>query len=43
MDTLDSKYLLEKLDFVIDSLKRAVKLNVKLGFLLKNIEDGSCW
>ena len=41
MDALDPKYLLEKLDVVFDSLKRAAKLTVALGFLLKNVEDGS--
>ena len=41
MDTLDPKYLLEKLDVVFDSLKSAAKLNVPLGFVLKTVEDRS--
>ena len=41
MDASDPKYLLEKLDVVFDSLKRAAKLTVALGFPLKNVEDGS--
>ena len=42
MNTRDSKYLLEKLDIVLDSLKCAAKLNLAFGFALKNVEDGSC-
>ena len=42
MDTLDPKYLLKKLDVMLDSLKCAAKLNVAIGFLLKNVEDESC-
>ena len=30
----------EKLDRVLDNLKCAAKLNLVLGFILKNIEDG---
>ena len=41
MDTLDSKYLWGKLDFVFKSLKRAAKFKVAFGFGLKNVEDGS--
>ena len=41
-DTLDPKYLLEKLWVVFDSLKYAAKLNAAFGLLLKNVEDGSC-
>ena len=41
MDTPDPKYLLEKLDVVFDSLKCADKLSVAIGFVLKNVEDGS--
>ena len=41
MDTLDPKYLLEKLIVLFGSLKCAAKLNVALGFVLKNVEDGS--
>ena len=42
MDTLDPKYVLEKLDVVFDSLKCAAELNVAFGFVLKNVEGGSC-
>ena len=42
MDTQDPKCLLEKLDVVFDSLKRAAKLIVAFGFVLKNVEDGGC-
>ena len=42
MDSLDSKYLFEMLDVVFGSLKCAIKLNVAVGFGLKNVEDGSC-
>ena len=42
MDTLDPKYLLEKLDVVFDNLKCAAKLNVAFGFLVKVVEAGSC-
>ena len=40
MDTPYTKYLLEKLDVVLDSLKS--KLKVTFGFVLKNVEDRSC-
>ena len=42
MDTLDPKNQLEKLDVVFDSLKYATELNVEFGFVLKNVEVGSC-
>ena len=42
MDTLEAKYLLEKLDVVFESAKRAAKLYVEFGFVLKNVEDWSC-
>ena len=42
MDTLEPKYLLEKLDVVFSSLKCAAKLNVAIGFLFKTVEEGSC-
>ena len=41
MVTLDPKFLLEKLDVVIDSLKCAAKLNVAFSFVLRNVEDRS--
>ena len=42
MDTVDLNYLLEKLDVVFDSLNCAAKLKVAFGFVLENVEDGSC-
>ena len=42
MDTLNPKIHLKNLDIVFDSLKCALKLNVAIGFELKNLEDGSC-
>ena len=42
MDTLDPKYLLEKLDVVFDSLTCAAKLNVALGLVLRKVDDRSC-
>ena len=38
---LDADTLSQKLDTVFDKLKYAAKLNVSLGFSLKNIEDGT--
>ena len=42
MDTLDPKYLLEKVGAVFDSLICAAKPKVALQFLLKSVEDGIC-
>ena len=42
VDTLDPKDLLEKLDVVFHSLECAAKLILIFGFVLKNVEDGSC-
>ena len=42
LHSLDSKYLLQKRDVVLDSLNCAAKLNVAFGFVLKDVEDGSC-
>ena len=42
MDTLDPKCLEEKLVVVFDSRKCAAKLNVAIGFVLKNVKDASC-
>ena len=38
LDTLDSKYLLEKLDIMYVSLKCAAKRKVAFGFVLKNMK-----
>ena len=42
MDTLGPKYLLKKVNAVTGTLKCAAKLNIAFGFVLKNVEDGSC-
>ena len=42
IESLDPKYLLEKLDVVFDSLICAAKLKVAFCFVLKNVEDRSC-
>ena len=42
MDTVDPKYLLEKLNIVFGSLISAVELKIAFGFVLKNVEDGTC-
>ena len=42
MDTLDPKYLLEKLDVEFDSLRCSAKMIVTFDFVLTNEEHGSC-
>ena len=42
MSSFDMSLLNEKLDYVIKELKCAAKVNLAFGFVLKNIEDGSC-
>ena len=42
MNILDGHTLTQKLVRVIDKLKCAAKLNVSFGFVLKNVEDGTC-
>ena len=42
MDILDAHTSSQKLDTVFEKLKCAAKMNVAFGFVLKNIEDGSC-
>ena len=41
MDTLDPKYLMEKINVLFHSLKRVAKLKEPFDFVLKNVEDGS--
>ena len=41
-DTLHPKNLLRRLDVVFGSLKCAGMPRVAFGFVLKNVEDGSC-
>ena len=40
VNNLTAQVIEEKLDRVLDHLKCAAKLNLTLGFILKNIEDG---
>ena len=40
VNNLTAQVIEEKLDFVLDKLKCVAKLNLALGFILKNIEDG---
>ena len=40
--TTDTKYVLEKLDVVFDSLKCSAYLNVAFSFALKNVGDEGC-
>ena len=40
VNNLTAQFIEEKLDRVLEKLKYVVKLNLALGFILKNIEDG---
>ena len=40
VNNLTAQVIEEKLDRVLDKLKCVAKLNLDLGFILKNIEDG---
>ena len=42
MSSFDMSLLNDKLDYVFKGLKCAAKVNLAFGFLLKNVEDGSC-
>ena len=42
MSSFDMSLLNDKLDYVFKELKCAVKVNLAFGFVLKNVEDGSC-
>ena len=42
MNTLDSSFPVGKLDLIFDKLNCTTKVNVAFGFVLKNVEDGSC-
>ena len=42
MSTFDNSLINEKLDLVFKGLKCAAKVNLAFGFVLKNVEDGSC-
>ena len=42
MSTFDNSLIIEKLNLVFNGLKCAAKINLAFGFVLKNVEDGSC-
>ena len=42
MSTFDNTLINTKLDLVFNGLKWAAKVNLAFGFVLKNVEDGSC-
>ena len=42
MSSFDMSLLIDKLDYVFKELKCAAKVNLAFGFVLKNIEDGTC-
>ena len=42
MSTFDNSLIDEKLDLAFKGLKCAAKVNLAFGFVLKNVEDGSC-
>ena len=42
MSSFDVSLLNDKLDYVFKELKRAAKVDLAFGFVLKNIEDGMC-
>ena len=42
MSTFDNSLITQKLDLVFDGLECAAKVNLAFGFVLKNVEDGSC-
>ena len=42
MSIFDNSLINKKLDLVFNGLKCAAKVNLAFGFVLKNVEDGSC-
>ena len=42
MSNFDNSLINEKLDLVFNGLRGAAKVNLAFGFVLKNVEDGSC-
>ena len=42
MSSFDISLLNDKLDYVFKELRCAAKVNLAFGFVLKNVEDGSC-
>ena len=43
MSTFDNSLINKKLDLIFRGLKCAAKVNLAFSFVLKNVEDGSCW
>ena len=41
MSTFDNSLIIQKLDSVFNGLKRGAKVNLAIGFVLKNVDDGS--
>ena len=42
MSTFDNSFINQKLDLVFKGLKCTAKVTLAFGFVLKNVEDGSC-
>ena len=42
VSTFDNSLIIQKLDLVFKGLECAAKYNLAIGFVLKNVEDGSC-
>ena len=42
MSNLDNSLINQKMDLVFKALKSAAKVNLAFGFVLRNVEDGSC-
>ena len=42
MSTFDNSLIIKKLNLVLKGLECAAKVNLAFGFVLKNVEDGSC-
>ena len=42
MSSFNISFLNQKLDHVLNQLKCAIKVNITFGFVLKNIEAGTC-
>ena len=42
MSTFDNSLIIKSMDLVFSDLKCAAKVNLSFGFVLKNVEDGSC-
>ena len=43
MEILDAHSLSPKTDTSVEKRKCSQKLNVAFGFVLTNVEDGTCW